>query len=101
MIDPTGCKTCREHVERASLCCDLTAGPAVIGGGYTGSSAALAVVLARANICLPEAKAIGDGGSGSNVGPTNADWWLPPAEIREYPGDDAEIACSILCQRPL
>lgn len=80
-------KTCREHVEPAISTSDITVDLAVIGGGYTGCSAALTAAKAGATVCVLEADEIGHGGSGRNVGLANAGLWLPPAEIRAHLGD--------------
>jgi len=81
-------KTCREHVDCAPLSGDLTVDLAVIGGGYTGCSAALTAAQAGASVCLLEAQEIGHGGSGRNVGLANAGLWLPPDEIRAHLGPE-------------
>lgn len=59
---------------------------AVIGGGYTGCSAALTAAEAGASVCLLEAQGIGHGGSGRNVGLVNAGLWLPPQQICDHLG---------------
>nr|WP_217359559.1 FAD-binding oxidoreductase [Ruegeria arenilitoris] len=82
-------KTCREHVESLPLTKDLAVDLAVIGGGYTGCSAALTAARAGASVCLLEAQEIGHGGSGRNVGLANAGLWLPPDDIRQHLGRDA------------
>ncbi len=82
-------KTCREQVESDPLNGDLTADLAVIGGGYTGCSAALTAARAGASVCLLEAFDIGHGGSGRNVGLANAGLWLPPNDIRSHLGAQA------------
>nr|WP_174822771.1 FAD-binding oxidoreductase [Ruegeria lacuscaerulensis] len=82
-------KTCREHVDSAPLTGKLTVDLAVIGGGYTGCSAALTAARAGATVCLLEAQEIGHGGSGRNVGLANAGLWLPPADIRAHLGGEA------------
>ncbi|RBW58684.1 FAD-binding oxidoreductase [Ruegeria sp. A3M17] len=79
--------TCREHVEPGVSTGDITVDLAVIGGGYTGCSAALTAAKAGASVCLLEACDVGHGGSGRNVGLANAGLWLPPAEIRAHLGD--------------
>ncbi|MCG7520932.1 FAD-binding oxidoreductase [Ruegeria sp. Ofav3-42] len=82
-------KTCREHVEPSVSAGDVSVDLAVIGGGYTGCSAALTAAKSGASVCLLEAQEIGHGGSGRNVGLVNAGLWLPPAEIRAHLGDEA------------
>ncbi len=86
---PLWLKTCPEHVESLPLTGDVTVDMAVIGGGYTGCSAALTAAQAGASVCLLEAHEIGHGGSGRNVGLVNAGLWLPPDDIRQYLGDEA------------
>ncbi|MCD6474730.1 MAG: FAD-binding oxidoreductase [Anaerolineaceae bacterium] len=61
---------------------------AVIGGGYTGLSAALHLAEAGTNVTLLEAKSIGYGGSGRNVGLVNAGLWLKPDEVVEKMGSE-------------
>lgn len=54
---------------------------AVIGGGYTGLSAALHLAEAGTDVVLLEARDIGFGGAGRNVGFVNAGLWLMPDEV--------------------
>lgn len=54
---------------------------AVIGGGYTGLSAALHLSEAGTDAILLEAREIGFGGAGRNVGFVNAGLWLMPDEV--------------------
>ncbi|EEE36788.1 sarcosine oxidase beta subunit [Rhodobacteraceae bacterium KLH11] len=75
-----------ERLDAPSLIGDVTADLAIIGGGYTGCSAALTAAQAGASVCLLEAHQIGHGGSGRNVGLVNAGLWLPPDEIRAHLG---------------
>ncbi|WP_170328589.1 NAD(P)/FAD-dependent oxidoreductase [Ruegeria arenilitoris] len=82
-------KTCQERVESSRLNGDMTVDLAVIGGGYTGCSAALTAAQAGASVCLLEAQEIGHGGSGRNVGLANAGLWLPPEDIRQHLGREA------------
>jgi glycine/D-amino acid oxidase-like deaminating enzyme len=53
----------------------------IIGGGFTGCSAALHLAEGGARVVLLEAGAIGDGGSGRNVGLVNAGLWLEPEKV--------------------
>ena len=82
-------KTSRERVDAPPLTGSATVDLAVIGGGYTGCSAALHAAQAGASVCLLEAHEIGHGGSGRNVGLANAGLWLPPVEIRAHLGREA------------
>ena len=53
----------------------------IVGGGFTGCSAALEVAKSGAKVVVIEAHGIGYGGSGRNVGLVNAGLWLPPDDI--------------------
>ncbi len=53
----------------------------IIGGGYTGLSAALHLAEAGRSVMLLEAKAIGFGGAGRNVGLINAGMWVMPDDL--------------------
>ena len=61
---------------------------AVIGGGYTGLSAALHLAQSGTDVTLLEAKSIGYGGSGRNVGLVNAGLWLMPDEVVKIMGPE-------------
>lgn len=60
---------------------------AIIGGGFTGLSTALHCAEAGLSSHVLEAKQIGFGGSGRNVGLVNAGVWHPPAKVREKLGE--------------
>lgn len=64
--------------------CDV----AVIGGGFTGSSAALHLAEAGVDVVLLEARHIGYGGSGRNVGLVNAGLWVLPDDVVKELGPD-------------
>jgi L-pipecolate oxidase len=70
-----------ESISTAPLAGDHQCDLVVIGGGYTGTSAALSAAEQGASVCLLEARDIGYGGSGRNVGLVNAGLWLPPETI--------------------
>lgn len=74
-------KTCQENPTSSALTGEVTADLVVIGGGYTGCSAALKAAELGASVRLIEAETFGHGGSGRNVGLTNAGLWLPPEDI--------------------
>ncbi|QDY71472.1 NAD(P)/FAD-dependent oxidoreductase [Qingshengfaniella alkalisoli] len=74
------------QVSTAELTQDLTADVVIIGAGFTGLSAALHLAKAGASVCLLEARTIGFGGSGRNVGLVNAGLWTPPDQISETIG---------------
>lgn len=54
---------------------------AIIGGGFTGLSAALHLAEAGIDCVVLEAVSIGHGGSGRNVGLVNAGMWVPPDDV--------------------
>lgn len=53
----------------------------VVGGGFTGLSTALHAAEAGLDTLVLEAKRLGAGGSGRNVGLVNAGLWLPPRAV--------------------
>jgi L-pipecolate oxidase len=79
----------RETVSAPPLDRNKTADLVVIGGGFTGFSAALEAARRGVSVCLLEAQTVGHGGSGRNVGLVNAGLWLPPDTIMEQMGDVA------------
>lgn len=66
---------------------DLTCQVAIIGGGFTGLSTALHLVEAGIDCVVLEAKEIGFGGSGRNVGLVNAGMWMRPDDIIAAAGE--------------
>ncbi|SDC41297.1 NAD(P)/FAD-dependent oxidoreductase [Ruegeria marina] len=82
-------KTCAEQVSAPPLESDTSVDLVIVGGGFTGVSAALHAAQAGASVCLLEAQEIGHGGSGRNVGLANAGLWLPPDDIRAHLGQQA------------
>lgn len=78
-----------EAVQAPPMSGDVGADLVVIGGGFTGVSAALHAAQAGAEVRLLEACEIGHGGSGRNVGLVNAGLWSPPDEIRAHMGQAA------------
>ena len=65
--------------------CDV----AIVGGGFTGLSAALHLVEQGTNVIVVEAEKIGHGGSGRNAGLLNAGMWLDPEVVVERAGEEA------------
>lgn len=61
----------------------------VIGGGFTGCSAALHCAEGGASVRLIESQEIAFGGSGRNVGLVNAGLWLEPEAISKLLGKTA------------
>ncbi|HPF45583.1 MAG: FAD-binding oxidoreductase [Alphaproteobacteria bacterium] len=59
---------------------------AIIGGGFTGSSAALRLAEAGTDVAVVEAEYCGFGGSGRNVGLTNAGLWINPEDVEKAIG---------------
>lgn len=60
---------------------NITVDVAVIGGGFTGLSAALHLAEKGVRVAVAEAKIIGFGGSGRNVGLVNAGMWTKPNDL--------------------
>jgi len=67
---------------------EVRADVAVVGGGYTGLSAALHLAEAGTDVCLLEAREIGYGGAGRNVGLVNAGLWLMPEDVERLVGPE-------------
>ena len=74
-------QTAQETVQAPPLLGEVETDLVIIGGGYTGCSAALRAAELGAEVCLLEADTFGAGGSGRNVGLVNAGLWLPPKQI--------------------
>lgn len=72
----------------AALSGEVTADIAIVGAGYTGLSAALHAAATGARVAVVEAGAIGQGGSGRNVGLVNAGLWLMPDTLEARLGPD-------------
>ena len=74
--------------ETAGLLGSIKVDTAIVGGGYTGLSAALHLAEAGANVALLEAVEIGFGGAGRNVGLVNAGMWVMPDILADMLGRD-------------
>jgi glycine/D-amino acid oxidase-like deaminating enzyme len=59
----------------------------IVGGGYTGLSAALHLAERGTDVVLLEATEIGFGGAGRNVGLINAGMWVMPDDFPKELGD--------------
>lgn len=70
-----------------SLHAQLTADVVIVGAGFTGLSAALHVAQTGAKVVVLEARQVGFGGSGRNVGLVNAGMWVQPSELPQALGD--------------
>ena len=78
---------CQNGPDTMQLASDITADVVIIGGGYTGLSAALHVAAAGRQAVVLEAEEIGFGGSGRNVGLVNAGLWIMPEAVPSEIGD--------------
>lgn len=74
-------------VEGALLTGEIAADVAIIGGGFTGCSAALALAEVGASVALLEGRHIGWGASGRNGGQVIPGLKLDPPALREKFGD--------------
>lgn len=79
---------------------EVEADLAIVGGGFTGCSAALHAARRGLSVRLIEAGRIGDGGSGRNVGLVNAGLWLSPDDVVAALGDDGERLNKALAAAP-
>lgn len=77
---------CAPHTQplTSNICADVV----IIGGGFTGLSAALHLAEAGVKGVVLEAEDIGYGASGRNVGLVNAGMWVMPATLTEALGQD-------------
>ena len=67
--------------QTTSLRESLSGDVVIVGGGYTGLSAALHLAEAGTRVVLLEAHEIGFGGAGRNVGLINAGMWVMPDDF--------------------
>lgn len=88
-IDNLWQATSRETLASRPLDRPVSADLIIVGGGFTGCSAALHAAEAGFEVVLLEAETIGFGGSGRNVGLVNAGLWMPPDDVESALGDTA------------
>ena len=81
-------ETSEEIFQASPMAADVTTDLAIVGGGYTGLSTALHAAEKGLEACVLEARQIGYGGSGRNVGLVNAGLWLPPQDVRAKLGGE-------------
>lgn len=74
-------KTAPQPPATSSLTETVHADVVIVGGGFTGQSAALHLAERGVNVVLLEAKQIGFGGAGRNVGLINGGMWVMPQEL--------------------
>ena len=65
---------------------DIHTDVVIIGGGYSGLSAALHLAQQGVAVHVLEACTVGHGGSGRNVGLVNAGLWTPPDDVETILG---------------
>ena len=81
-------ETSKEKIALGNLTKSITTDLVVIGGGFTGCSAALFAAKSGLSVTLIDQK-IGYGGSGRNVGLVNAGLWMPPEKVESILGLNA------------
>lgn len=74
-------RTAPQPPETPALDGAVLADVVVVGGGYTGLSSSLHLAEAGSKVVLLEAKEIGFGGAGRNVGLINAGMWVMPEDL--------------------
>ncbi|AJC81573.1 FAD dependent oxidoreductase protein [Rhizobium etli bv. phaseoli str. IE4803] len=74
-------KTAAEPPVTSPLAGAVSVDVVIVGGGYTGLSSALHLAEAGSKVVLLEAKEIGFGGAGRNVGLINAGMWVMPDDL--------------------
>lgn len=80
-------RSAEERPIEAPMSGDIATDVAIVGGGFTGLSTALHLCERGIGCHVLEARKIGFGGSGRNVGLVNAGLWLPPQDVRARLGE--------------
>ena len=80
---------------------DVTTQVCIIGGGYTGLSAAIHLAEKGVSVVVLEAHQVGSGGSGKSVGLVNAGTWARPDDLSATLGEhDGERLTQALGDAP-
>ena len=79
--------TAEEETPSPEMDGDISTDLAIVGGGFTGLSTALHAAERGIDCHVLEARQVGYGGSGRNVGLVNAGLWLPPQDVRKLLGE--------------
>lgn len=95
-------KTAPPPPPSAPLSGEIIADVAIVGGGYTGLSAALHLARTGSSVALLEAVEIGFGAAGRNVGLINGGMWVMPEDLPGVLGPEyGERALTLLGEAPV
>ncbi|PZP51694.1 MAG: FAD-dependent oxidoreductase [Agrobacterium fabrum] len=95
-------KTAPQPPATPALQSAVAADVVVVGGGFTGQSAALHLAERGVGVVLLEAREIGFGGAGRNVGLINGGMWVMPKELPGVLGETyGERLLDLLGNAPL
>lgn len=95
-------KTAPQPPATPALQGEAVANVVIVGGGFTGQSAALHLAEKGMDVVLLEAREIGFGGAGRNVGLINGGMWVMPRELPGVLGETyGERLLSLLGDAPL
>jgi glycine/D-amino acid oxidase-like deaminating enzyme len=95
-------KTAPQPPATPALQGEAVADVVIVGGGFTGQSAALHLAEKGMDVVLLEAREIGFGGAGRNVGLINGGMWVMPRELPGVLGETyGERLLSLLGDAPL
>ena len=93
--------TAPEAPNYPTLTQDTSAQVCIIGGGYTGLSAAIHLAEKGVSVVVLEGNTIGSGGSGKSVGLVNAGTWARPDDLSDTLGEkDGERLTEALGKAP-